>query len=97
MDRSTTSRAVLPTLTKGAFMRIRVLSAIVLASACTALVVATVPAVASRSDTGSSGAAVRAATFPHMDHVFVIMMENTSYSDLLNPSNTNTDVHPEPR
>ena len=71
-------------------MRIRVLSAIVLASACTALVVATVPAVASRSDTGSSGAAVRAATFPEMDHVFVIMMENTSYSDLLSPSNPNT-------
>jgi phosphatidylinositol-3-phosphatase len=28
--------------------------------------------------------------FPHMGHVFVIMMENTSYSDLLNPSNANT-------
>jgi phospholipase C len=28
--------------------------------------------------------------FPHMGHVFVIMMENTSYNDLLNPSNTNT-------
>ena len=28
--------------------------------------------------------------FSHMRHVFVIMMENTSYSDLLNPSNTNT-------
>ena len=26
----------------------------------------------------------------HMDHVFVIMMENTSYDDLLSPSNTNT-------
>jgi hypothetical protein len=28
--------------------------------------------------------------FPHMDHVFVIMMENTSYSDLLSASNPNT-------
>lgn len=28
--------------------------------------------------------------FPHMKHVFVIMMENTSYSALLSPSNTNT-------
>jgi len=26
----------------------------------------------------------------HLDHVFVIMMENTSYDDLLSPSNTNT-------
>ncbi len=25
-----------------------------------------------------------------MNHVFVIMMENTAYSDLLNPSNSNT-------
>lgn len=29
-------------------------------------------------------------SFPHMNHVFVIMMENTSYSDLLNRSNPNT-------
>ena len=26
----------------------------------------------------------------HLDHVFVIMMENTSYDDLLSPNNTNT-------
>ena len=26
----------------------------------------------------------------HLDHVFVIMMENTSYDDLLSPDNTNT-------
>ena len=26
----------------------------------------------------------------HLDHVFVIMMENTSYNDLLSPSNRNT-------
>jgi len=31
-----------------------------------------------------------AGGFPHMSHVFVIMMENTSYNDLLNPSNANT-------
>jgi phosphatidylinositol-3-phosphatase len=30
------------------------------------------------------------APFPHLDHIFVIMMENTSYSDLLDPANTNT-------
>ncbi len=28
--------------------------------------------------------------FPRMDHVFVIMMENTSYKDLLSPGNPNT-------
>src|ERR1039458_1906795 len=32
----------------------------------------------------------RSGGFPQMRHVFVIMMENTSYSDLLNPSNANT-------
>src|SRR5579862_6775006 len=71
-------------------MRIRVLSALVLASACTALIVATIPAGAARSNTGSRVASLRDATFPHLDHVFVIMMENTSYSDLLSPSNPNT-------
>lgn len=30
------------------------------------------------------------ASFPHMDHVFVIMMENSSYSGLLASSNNNT-------
>src|SRR5581483_7072398 len=29
-------------------------------------------------------------SFPHQDHIFVIMMENTSYSDLLNPANSYT-------
>ena len=32
----------------------------------------------------------RSDGFAHMRHVFVIMMENTSYNDLLNPSNANT-------
>jgi phosphatidylinositol-3-phosphatase len=31
-----------------------------------------------------------AGGFPHMDHVFVIMMENTSYKPLLSASNPNT-------
>ena len=30
------------------------------------------------------------SSFPHMNHVFVIMMENTSYSDLLSSTNPNT-------
>ena len=32
----------------------------------------------------------RSHAFPQMKRVFVIMMENTAYSDLLNPTNTNT-------
>jgi phospholipase C len=32
----------------------------------------------------------RPAGFPHMDHVFVIMMENSSYDALLSPSNPDT-------
>jgi phosphatidylinositol-3-phosphatase len=40
---------------------------------------------------GRSGS-MQSATHPfaHMNHVFVIMMENTAYSDLLDPSNSNT-------
>src|SRR3984957_20967473 len=48
-----------------------------------------VPAVAS-SPTAGPALGSNASPFPHMDHVFVIMMENTAYSDLLNPSNPNT-------
>jgi phospholipase C len=40
-----------------------------------------------RAGAGASGTA---APFPRMNHVFVIMMENTSYSDLLSPSNPYT-------
>lgn len=36
------------------------------------------------------GTAVSAARFPHLDHVFVIMMENSAYSQLMSPSNSNT-------
>jgi hypothetical protein len=39
---------------------------------------------------GLSADASGPAGVPRLDHVFVIMMENTSYSDLLNPANTNT-------
>ena len=71
-------------------MRIRTLAAVVLASACTAAVVGYVVPAAASGPSGSSPAVADAAHFPHMDHVFVIMMENTSYSDLLSPSNPNT-------
>jgi phosphatidylinositol-3-phosphatase len=74
-------------------MRIRMLGAIVLASAITAAVVGVVIPAAASGHSGrpvAGGPSVGQAGFPHMNHVFVIMMENTAYSDLLNPSNTNT-------
>jgi hypothetical protein len=77
-------------------MRIRLFGAIALACACTGLAVAfALPAAASghghRHGHGRDGSFARGHhSFAHMDHVFVIMMENTSYSDLLSPSNTNT-------
>jgi hypothetical protein len=71
-------------------MRIRLLPAALLAGACAAAAVAVaLPAAASGPNTDGN-TPVAAAHFPHMDHVFVIMMENTSYSDLLSPSNPNT-------
>ncbi|HJS93297.1 MAG TPA: alkaline phosphatase family protein [Solirubrobacteraceae bacterium] len=39
---------------------------------------------------GLSASASGGPSVPRLDHVFVIMMENTSYSDLLNPANPNT-------
>ena len=74
-------------------MRIRLLAVVVLASAITAVVVGYVlPAGASgqanRPPVGGPGPGP--ARFPHMNHVFVIMMENTAYDDLLSPSNANT-------
>src|SRR5579863_5848811 len=48
-----------------------------------------VPAVASSPAAGPALGS-NASPFPHMDHIFVIMMENTSYSDLLSASNPNT-------
>ena len=41
------------------------------------------------SASGSSGNAAAPGVAP-LKHVFVIMMENTSYDDLLSPSNQNT-------
>jgi phospholipase C len=39
---------------------------------------------------GLSANASGGPSVPRLDHVFVIMMENTSYPDLLNPANSNT-------
>lgn len=73
-------------------MRNRLLAAVSLAGACVASVVAfALPAAASGRQGGIPAIAQgHSRGFPHMSHVFVIMMENTGYSDLLNPSNTNT-------
>ncbi len=39
---------------------------------------------------GGQHAAATYRPFPHLSHIFVIMMENTSYSDLLSPANQYT-------
>lgn len=71
-------------------MRIRHVLAAAVAGACIAAVVAwTIPAAASGPPPGNV-APQGPAGFAHIDHVFVIMMENTSYDDLLNPANTHT-------
>ncbi len=71
-------------------MHIRHLLAAALVGACIAAVVAyALPASASGPPAGNTPPAA-AANFPHMDHVFVIMMENTAYDDLLDPANTHT-------
>jgi len=70
-------------------MRIRNLLAAAVAGACIAGVVAwAIPA--SAGGPGPGNAPPAPAAFPHMDHVFVIMMENTAYADLLSPTNTHT-------
>jgi len=54
---------------------------------------AVVGPIAGSAQTASSAQAGQASSRGdrfHLDHVFVIMMENTSYDDLLSPSNTNT-------
>lgn len=48
-----------------------------------------VPSLASASPPATRGVAP-ATVFPHMDHVFVIMMENSSYAGLMSSSNSNT-------
>jgi phosphatidylinositol-3-phosphatase len=75
-------------------MRIRLPSAVLLAGASALLGLAigiSVPVLASgRSATPEAASTGVHAPFPHMDHVFVIVMENSSYPDLLAKSNKNT-------
>ncbi len=74
-------------------MRIPVHRAVVLAGASALVGLGlglSVPAVASGPSAPPGSRAESEAAFPHMDHVFVIMMENTGYNSLLTPSNTNT-------
>ena len=49
-------------------------------------------AVSAQSGSSSQGGQAVSSSWgrSHLDHVFVIMMENTSYNDLLSPSNPNT-------
>src|SRR5580692_3024178 len=49
-----------------------------------------VPMAASAGPVSGSSRSDPPAGVPPLKHVFVIMMENTSYDDLLSPSNTNT-------
>ena len=74
-------------------MRIRLVAAVLLASAIAATVVGYVlPAGASGNPATpiAGGPGPGQPGFPRMTHIFVIMMENTSYTDLLSPANTNT-------
>ncbi len=48
------------------------------------------PIVASAHPVNNSGRSGQSLGVPPLKHVFVIMMENTSYDDLLSPSNPNT-------
>lgn len=50
---------------------------------------AILPSVAGAEAPAARGVAAT-APFPHMDHVFVIMMENSSYSSLMSSSNSDT-------
>src|SRR5580704_11431094 len=71
-------------------MRLGLPGAVLLAGA-SVVIGLSMPALAAGSGASQPAAPQgRGAAFPHMDHVFVIMMENTAYSDLLNPSNQNT-------
>jgi phospholipase C len=74
-------------------MRIRLLATVLLASAIVATVAGyglTAGASGHPGRPPAGGPGQGPAAFPHMDHVFVIMMENTAYDDLLSPSNANT-------
>ena len=68
----------------------RLINALVLAGACVAAVVVFALPAAASGHHGHRGAGGWSHGFPRMGHVFVIMMENTAYSDLLSPSNSNT-------
>jgi phosphatidylinositol-3-phosphatase len=71
-------------------MRIRPVGAVLLACACTAAVVVVILPAGASGRSGSIQTVAQDHAFAHMNHVFVIMMENTAYSDLLDPSNSNT-------
>jgi phospholipase C len=75
-------------------MRIRNLLAAAAVGACIAAVVAwAIPASAGGPPPGNvpgPHGLHGPQAFAHLDHVFVIMMENTSYDDLLSPDNANT-------
>jgi phospholipase C len=71
-------------------MRIRLLGAVLLACAAAAAVVAVALPAGASGRSGHTQAETQRHQFAHMDHVFVIMMENTAYADLLDPSNANT-------
>jgi phosphatidylinositol-3-phosphatase len=70
-------------------MRLGLPGAVLIAGA-SVLIGLSMPAVAASSGSSQLTGSENRAPFPHLNHVFVIMMENTSYSDLLNSSNTNT-------
>jgi phosphatidylinositol-3-phosphatase len=72
-------------------MRTRHLLAAAVAGASLMAVVAwALPAAAGGTRPGNVPPAHGPQAFAHMDHVFVIMMENTAYNDLLDPNNANT-------
>lgn len=78
------------TIKRFANRRMGAMVGIILASAGVGSGLAFVPSSAISPLNASNPDYSSTASFPHMDHVFVIMMENTSFSDLLNPSNANT-------
>ena len=71
-------------------MRTRHLLAAAVAGASLAAVVAWTMPAAAGAPVSANVPTAGTAKFAHLDHVFVIMMENTSYDDLLDPGNTNT-------
>jgi phospholipase C len=71
-------------------MRIRLRDAVLMGGALTLVGLGIgigIPAAASGNGPQSASAS---GSFPHMDHVFVIMMENTTYTTILAPTNADT-------